>query len=72
MLQEGDKWFMQEVEEAGFTSENKKEIINRFRCHQEVIHLLDVFDVGGQFLDKIYLDWRQRGQKWSTLIFPVE
>jgi hypothetical protein len=29
-LQEGNKWFMQVVEEAGFTSEKEKKIINRF------------------------------------------
>jgi hypothetical protein len=28
--QMGDKWFMQVVKEAGFTSEKEKEIINRF------------------------------------------
>jgi hypothetical protein len=28
--QEGDKWFMQAVEEAGFTSEKEKEIIKCF------------------------------------------
>jgi hypothetical protein len=28
--QEGDKWFMQAVEEAGFTSEKEKKIINCF------------------------------------------
>jgi hypothetical protein len=56
LLQEGDKWFMQAVEEAGFISEKEKEIINCFRCHQEVIHLSEVFDAGGQCLDKKYLD----------------
>ena len=52
----GDKWFMQAVEEAGFTTAKEKEIINRFQCHQEVVHLSDVFDAGGQCLDKRYLD----------------
>jgi hypothetical protein len=28
--QTGNKWFMQVVEEAGFTSEKEKEISNRF------------------------------------------
>jgi hypothetical protein len=45
--QMGDKWFMQAVEEAGFTSEKEKVIINRFQCHQEVVHLSDVLDAGG-------------------------
>ena len=68
----GDKWFMQATEEAGFTTAKEKEIINRFRCHQEVVHLSDVFDAGGRCLDKRYLDRWQPGQKWSTLVFPVE
>ncbi len=62
--QEGDKWCMQAVEETGFTSEKEKEIINLFQCYQEVIHLSDVFDAGGQCLDKKYLDQLQPGQKW--------
>jgi hypothetical protein len=68
----GDKWFMQAVEDAGFTTAKEKEIINRFQYHQEVVHLSDVFDAGGQCLDKRYLDQWQPGQEWSTLIFPVE
>ncbi len=71
-LQMGDKWFMQAVEEVGFTSEKKKEIINRFRCHQEVAHLSGVLDAGGRCLDKRHLDQWQPGKKWLTLIFPVE
>ncbi len=59
----GKKWFMQVVEEAGFTSEKKKEIINRFQCHQEVVHLSDVLDARGQCIDKKYLDQQQQGQK---------
>ncbi len=62
-LRTGDKWFMQAVEEADFTSEKEKEIINRFRCHQEVVHLPDVLDAGGRCLDKRYLDRRQPGEK---------
>jgi hypothetical protein len=45
--QTGDKWFMQVVEEAGFTLEKEKEIINHFQRHQEVVHLSDVLDAGG-------------------------
>jgi hypothetical protein len=32
--QEGDKWFMQAMVEAGFTSAKEMKILNRFRCHQ--------------------------------------
>jgi hypothetical protein len=70
--QTGDKWFMQAGEEASFTSEKEKEIINCFRCYQEVVHLSDVLDAGGQCIDKKYLGQQQPGQKWPTLIFPVE
>jgi hypothetical protein len=46
-LREGDdKWFMQAVVEAGFMSAQEIKILNRFRCHQEVIHLSDMFDAG--------------------------
>jgi hypothetical protein len=43
----GDKWFMQVVEEAGFTTDKEREIINHFQCHQDVVHLSDVFDAEG-------------------------
>jgi hypothetical protein len=57
----GDKWFMQAVKEADFTSEKEKEIINRFQCHQEGVHLSDVLDAGGQCHDKKYPDRWQPG-----------
>jgi hypothetical protein len=58
--QEGEKWFMQAVVEAGFTLAQEMTILNHFRCHQEVIYLLDMFDVGGRCLDRRYLDHRKK------------
>jgi hypothetical protein len=70
--QEGDKWFMQAVVEAGFTLAQEMKIINRFHCHQEVMYLPDVFDAGGRCLDRRYLDLWKQDEKWLTLIFPQE
>jgi hypothetical protein len=68
--QEDEKWFMQAVVEAGFTLAQEMKILNCFCCHQEVIHLLDVFDAGGRRLDRWYLDHWKQDEKWLTLIFP--
>ena len=38
----GDKWFMRAILEAGFTNDEELAIINRFRCHQQVLFLSDV------------------------------
>jgi hypothetical protein len=49
---EGDKWFMQVAMEAGVTDPNEQRILNRFCCHQQVLYVSDVLDVGGKCLDK--------------------
>jgi hypothetical protein len=71
-LQASDKWFMEAVVKAGFTSAQEMKILNRFRCHQEVIYLSDVLDAGERCLDRWYLDRQKWDEKWSTLIFPQE
>ena len=71
-LQESDKWFMQAVVEAGFTSAQEMKILNPFCCHQEVTYLSYVFDARGRCLDRRYLDRRKQDEKWLTLIFPQE
>jgi hypothetical protein len=70
--QESDKWFMQAVAEAGFMSAQEMKILNCFRCHQEVMYLLDVFNAGGRCLDRRYLDHSKQDYKWLTLIFLLE
>jgi hypothetical protein len=70
--QEGDKWFMQAVVEAGFMSAQEMKILNSFCCHQEVIFLSNVFDAGGRCLDRQYLICRKLDEKWSTLNLPLE
>ena len=69
---EGDKWFMQAVKEAGITDSEEWRIINRFRCHQQVLFLSDVLDAGGKSVDKKYLALRENQEVWSTAIFPLE
>ena len=49
---EGDKWFIQAVVEAGFTSAQEMKLLNCFQCHQEEIYLLDMFNAGGRCLDR--------------------
>ncbi len=68
----GDKWLMQAAREAGVTDPGELVMLNRFRCHQQVLFLLDVLDAGGWRLNKKYLNHRQDHEVWSTLIFPLE
>jgi hypothetical protein len=62
----GDKWFMQAVIEAGYKTPEELTIINRFQCHQQVIHVSDILDAGGRCLDKKYLSCRWDDKLWST------
>ncbi len=54
----GDRWIMQAMIEAGFTRSGELEIINRFQCHQQVVHVSDILNMGGRCLDKKYLTHR--------------
>jgi hypothetical protein len=45
---EGGKWFMKAVKENGVTDPGEWAVINRFRCHQQILFLLDVLDAGGK------------------------
>jgi hypothetical protein len=69
---EGDKWFMQAVREAEIATPYKWAAINCFRCHQQVLFLSDIFNVGRRSVDKKYLNLRGDSEVWSTCIFPVE
>ncbi len=53
--QEGDKWFMQAVIEAGVTNADELVKINRFQYHQQVLFVSDILDAGGKCLNKKYL-----------------
>jgi hypothetical protein len=68
----GDKWFMQVAREAGVTDPRELVMLNRFRCHQQVLFLSNVLDAGGQRLDIKYLNRHQDHEVWSTLMFPLE
>jgi hypothetical protein len=69
---ENDKWFMQAIEEEGTFNEKEKEIINRFRCHQQVLFVSCTMDAGGRIVDSKYLVKREESERWSRLIFPNE
>jgi hypothetical protein len=44
----GDRWFMQAVIKVGYRRREELEILNRFQCHQQVIHVSDVLETGGR------------------------
>jgi hypothetical protein len=48
----GDRWFMRAVIKAGYRRPEELEIINCFRCYQQVIHVSDVLEARGRCLDK--------------------
>ena len=56
---EGDKWFMQAIKEAGLATPDEWAVINRFRCHQQVLFLSDILVAGGKCVDKRYLTARR-------------
>ncbi len=63
---------MQAVKESGVMDPGELAVINRARCHQQVLFLSDVLDAGGKSVDKKYLNFRQDHEVWSTAIFPLE
>ncbi len=69
---EGDKWFMQAAMEAGVTNPIKLVKLNKYCCHQQVLYVSDILDIGGKCLDKRYLTRHRKGENWSNLIFPTE
>jgi hypothetical protein len=69
---ENDIWFMQAIEDLGVYNNDEKAIINRFRCHQQVIFISCIMDAGGRSVDQKYLSAREATDTWSNLIFPNE
>ncbi len=67
-----DKWFMQAVRESRVTDSTESAIINRARCHQQVLFLSDVLDAGGKSVNKKYLNFQKDHKIWSTIVFPLE
>jgi hypothetical protein len=68
-LREGDRWFMEAVEEVGCFSPAEQKLINEMRNHQHVVFESDIFAADGVHLDQQYLSKRQEGDKWSLLKF---
>jgi hypothetical protein len=68
---ERDNWLMAAFENTDY---DEKALIrlNRVRCHQQAIFILDVLDASGKAIDRRYLKRRQKGELWLTLIFPQE
>jgi hypothetical protein len=62
---------MKVLEAEGYS---KVELIalNRVRCYQQVIFLLDILIASGRAVDKKYMRRRTRNETWSTAIFPEE
>ena len=61
---------MQAAMDACITNNGEQRIIIRFCCHQQVLYISDVLDVGGKCLHKRYLDRPKSDKISSTLIFP--
>jgi hypothetical protein len=69
---EGDRWFMQAIEEDGSFSKAEKQMINIMRNNQQVVYELDVFAADGAHLDEKYFSLRPSGLKWSSLRFSKQ
>jgi hypothetical protein len=68
----GDKWFMKALQDLDILNGKELKPINRVRIHQQVLYLSNVLDAGGKCIDRRYLNRREEGVQWSTLIFPKE
>ena len=66
---ERDNWLMAAFENADY---DEKALIrlNRVRCHQQALFISDVLNASGKVINRRYLMQRQKGELWSTLIFP--
>jgi hypothetical protein len=63
---------MQATIDAGYRTPEELMIINRFQCHQQVVHDLDILDARGRCFNKKYLSCQRDEELWSMLIFPIE
>jgi hypothetical protein len=63
---------MQAIKESRIMDKKELAVINRARCHQQVLFLSDILDAGGKCVDKRYLNFQQEDEIWSTAIFPLE
>ncbi len=68
---EGDDWLMAPFTAAGYEGEDLL-TLNRVRKHQQVLFLSDILGASGGSLDKLYLEVRQIGERWSSIKFPHE
>jgi hypothetical protein len=69
--QEGGKWLMARLIVVGYRDDDLR-MLNRVRKHQQVLFLSDILGVGGESLDKRYLQKRREIDHWSTMKFPRE
>ena len=66
-----DGWIMRTFARLDF-DEDELLLLNRGRCHQQVLFISDIFDASGRAVDRKYLELRPVEEAWSTLIFPQE
>ena len=69
---EGDRWFMEAIEEVGGFSSVERKMINDMRNHQQVVYKSDIFMSDGAHLDGKYRNPCQSTSKWSTLWFSKQ
>jgi hypothetical protein len=66
-----DNWLMIAFEAADY-DEKALICLNRVQCHQQVVFIFDVLNSSEKAIDRRYSMHRQKGETWSTLIFPQE
>ncbi len=68
---EQDNWLMAAFENTDYDGKALVRL-NRVQCYQQAIFISDVLDASGKAINRKYLTWCQKGESWSTLIFPQE
>jgi hypothetical protein len=68
---EGDDWLTARFIATGYKGEELL-TLNRVRKHQQALFLLDVLGASGGSVDKQYLQQRQIGEWWSSMMFPCK
>jgi hypothetical protein len=66
-----DRWLMKVLEAEGY-SELELIALNRVRCYQQEIFLLDILIASGRAVDIKYTRRRPWNETWSMAIFPEE
>ena len=62
---------MRQFQALGFSCTDLSHL-NRVRLHQQVLFVSDIMDAGGKAIDRAYNEKREEGERWSSLLFPIE